>query len=196
MCARWCKVVSNQKSKVAETTELYETANELLQEREAAHEEHDDAMKERYAEAVKSATNARRRAVNWEKRMNDTTARMPHMPPKPDVDAIPVEQQTTGHRYTTRCRFVKYLKELLQAFEWSDFNIRCLATALFKLGLLDLLWDTREMNILYFDAVNTLHASMEQECFGERFGVCSCTLSSGSLCRRSCCFPKPAAKHL
>ena len=75
-------MVSNQKSKVAETTELYETANELLQEREAAHKEHDDAMKERYAEAVKSATNARRRAVNWEKRMNDTIARMPPMPPQ------------------------------------------------------------------------------------------------------------------
>ena len=96
---------------------------------------------------------------------------MPPLPRKADADAVPVEQQSTAHRTTTRSRFVRYLIELLASFEWTDFNMRCLATALFKSGLLDMMWDTREMNIIYFDAVNTLHAKMEHECFGERFGI-------------------------
>ena len=169
--ATWCKVVASQKAKVAEVKEMHDTAQQLLADRQTAHDAETERINTRYDEAKKTASNAKRRAANWEKRLTDTLARMPPMPAKPDDDAVPVEQQTKAHQTTTRYRFIKFLKELFGAFEWTEFNIRCLATALFKLGLLDLLWDTREMNILYFDAVNTLHGRMEQECFGERFGV-------------------------
>ena len=169
--ARWCKVVTKQKEKVTEVTQLHDAAMEMLEEREAAHLEREQRSQESYDEAARNAANAKRRIANWERRMADTLARMPPMPAKPDSDAVPVEQQTTAHRTMTRHRFVKYLRELLGAFEWSEFNVKCLATALFKSGLLDRLWDTREMDILYFDAVTTLHARMETECFGERFGI-------------------------
>ena len=169
--AAWCKVVAKQKDKVAAVSELHDTAQGLLLEREAAHSSESERMQERLDEVRRSANNARRRASNWEKRITDLTARMPPMPAKPDSDAVPVEQQSSTTKATTRCRFVAYLLQLFGSFEWSDFNLRCLATALFKSGLLDLLWDTREMNIIYFAEVNTLHARMEQEIFGERFGL-------------------------
>ena len=169
--AAWCRVVSKQKDKLAAVSEMHDTAQQLLEEREAAHSVTAERTQEIMDEVRKNANNARRRASNWEKRIADLTARMPPMPAKPDSDAVPVEQQSTTTKATTRCRFIAYLMQLFAAFEWSDFNLRCLATALFKSGLLDQLWDTREMNIIYFAEVNTLHARMEHEIFGERFGL-------------------------
>ena len=43
--------------------------------------------------------------------------------------------------------------------------------ALYMLGLIDLLWGTKYMDIVYFDHVQALLAEMEQDIFGLDFGL-------------------------
>ena len=70
-----------------------------------------------------------------------------------------------------RSKWYRCYSAWLVSSDWDEDSLYALSKALYKTGMLDAIWGTRWMDILYVAHTNTLIGEMEQQIFGVRFGL-------------------------
>ena len=124
-----------------------------------------DAVEERNNKWYSELRNARRTISRAQKRQDDLLEKVA---PVYRESALALTNRTHDNR---RQKWYRCFSNWLKSCEWDDDSVYALAKALFKTGLLDAMWGSRWMDIVFIAAVEELHAEMERDIFGVRFGL-------------------------